>query len=317
MPVRLSGGPDAIFTPVRRSTSSSRGTPEARAECVVCRNVLGAQCEPTLCLMLCALVAIGALAQAQTATSSSGDLGQTLGSAFAGRRVVRQRRRWLVRKPFTSTAPSTRMRGGEPCRPLISCSWIPTTARRRPSAPRCAWSSMPAVSTSACSASTPSPTNCSATRCSGTSRSRPTIGSCLRSTRYLDGRTGYFFEINPSGAMGDGLIGVRSRAATGGASANKQWDGIWNARVRRTDRGWSAEVELPFRTFNFDADGVAWGINFQRTVRRKNEESLWAGHLRNQGLTPHVECGVAHRPRRSQSGCRSRRQAVRRRHDRR
>jgi hypothetical protein len=54
--------------------------------------------------------------------------------------------------------------------------------------------------------------------------------------------------------------------------------------VRRTDRGWSAEIELPFRTFNFDASSAGWGINFQRTVRRKNEESLWSGHLRNQGL---------------------------------
>ena len=102
---------------------------------------------------------------------------------------------------------------------------------------------------------------------------------------YLDGRTGYFFEINPSGAMGDGLLGgVPGGGGGGGGSANKQWDGIWNARVRRTDRGWSAEIELPFRTFNFDAGGAGWGINFQRTVRRKNEESLWSGHLRNQGL---------------------------------
>ncbi len=99
---------------------------------------------------------------------------------------------------------------------------------------------------------------------------------------YLDGRTGYFFEINPSGAMGDGLVGGVSGG--GGGNVNKQWDGVWTARVRRTDRGWSAEIELPFRTFNFAGGGADWGINFQRTVRRKNEESLWTGHLRNQGL---------------------------------
>ena len=32
---------------------------------------------------------------------------------------------------------------------------------------------------------------------------------------YLDGRTGYFFEINPSGAMGDGLIGAVASGAGG------------------------------------------------------------------------------------------------------
>lgn len=105
---------------------------------------------------------------------------------------------------------------------------------------------------------------------------------------YLDGRSGYFFEINPSGAMGDGLI-VPGR--NDNISVNKSWDGIWTARVRRSDIGWTAEVEIPFRTLNFARNAAAWGINFQRTVRRKNEESRWSGHARNQGLTRMASAG--------------------------
>jgi hypothetical protein len=104
-------------------------------------------------------------------------------------------------------------------------------------------------------------------------------------------RGGYFFEINPSGAMGDGLL-VPSAGGGGGGSTglgfgvtqSRAWDGIWLARVRRHARGWSAEVEIPFRTLNFDPEAAAWGANFQRTVRRKNEESLWTSFGRNQGL---------------------------------
>lgn len=96
---------------------------------------------------------------------------------------------------------------------------------------------------------------------------------------FMDGRTGYFFEINPAGLMGDGLL----RGSSGGM-VNKSWDGIWEARVHRGEHGWSAEIRIPFRTLNFDPARDIWGINFQRTVRRKNEESLWSGHLRNQGL---------------------------------
>jgi hypothetical protein len=108
---------------------------------------------------------------------------------------------------------------------------------------------------------------------------------------YLDGRTAYFFEINPSGAMGDGVLS--GGAAAGGDTAlNKQWDGIWTARVRRTSEGWTAEVQLPFRTLNFDPNGQSWGINFQRTIRRRNEESLWAGHQRNQGLFRMAHAGL-------------------------
>jgi len=92
---------------------------------------------------------------------------------------------------------------------------------------------------------------------------------------FLDERTAYFFEINPAGLMGDGLMG---------SGFNKSWDGIWEARVERGEWGWSAEIRIPFSTLNFDPALDSWGINFQRTVRRKNEESLWEGHRRNQGL---------------------------------
>ena len=108
---------------------------------------------------------------------------------------------------------------------------------------------------------------------------------------YFNQRSGYFFEINPSGAMGDGLLvpaaGGGGGGSTGlgfGVTQSRAWDGIWLARVDRHERGWTAEIEIPFRTLNFDPRAAAWGANFQRTVRRKNEESLWTGYGRNQGL---------------------------------
>ncbi len=108
---------------------------------------------------------------------------------------------------------------------------------------------------------------------------------------FHDGRTGYFFEINPAGLRGDGLIGGGGGRGGFGFGVNKSWDGIWNARVARRPDGWSAEIEIPFRTLNFNPSQDTWGINFQRTVRRKNEESLWTGHRRNQQLTRPVHAG--------------------------
>ena len=94
---------------------------------------------------------------------------------------------------------------------------------------------------------------------------------------FLDQQTGYFFEMNPSGLMADALL-------VAGRGQQRAWDGIWDAYVRRHDHGWTIELEIPFRTLNFDPTAPAWGINFQRTIRRKNEENLWTGHERNQGL---------------------------------
>ena len=104
---------------------------------------------------------------------------------------------------------------------------------------------------------------------------------------FLDGRTGYFFEVNPAGLLGDGLItGSGSRWGT-----NKDWNGIWDARVIVTEQGWSVEVAIPFRTLNFNPTLDTWGINFQRTVRRKNEDAKWSGYERNKQLTTPIHAG--------------------------
>ena len=101
---------------------------------------------------------------------------------------------------------------------------------------------------------------------------------------FNDNRTGYFFETNPAGLLGDGLI-------EGGGGFNKRWNGIWNIRTAIQPDGWSVEVRIPFSTLNFDPALQAWGINFQRTIRRYNEEILWNGWRRTEGLFRPVYTG--------------------------
>ncbi|MDP2379392.1 MAG: carbohydrate binding family 9 domain-containing protein, partial [Pseudohongiella sp.] len=68
-----------------------------------------------------------------------------------------------------------------------------------------------------------------------------------------DNRTGYFFETNPAGLLGDGLI-------EGVGGFNKRWNGIWNIRTAIQSDGWSVEIRIPFSTLNFDPSLDAWGI---------------------------------------------------------
>ena len=102
---------------------------------------------------------------------------------------------------------------------------------------------------------------------------------------FLNQQTGYFFEMNPAGLMADALMGP-------GGSNNREWDGIWNARVRQSEIGWTIEIDIPFRSIAFDPNAPAWGVNFQRTVRRKQEELLWTGYQRNQGLRRMANAGL-------------------------
>ena len=88
---------------------------------------------------------------------------------------------------------------------------------------------------------------------------------------FHDGRNGYEFATNPSGAKYDAQI------TNEGREINANWDGIWDVKTRVTERGWVAEIWIPFRTLRFaSADPQTWGINFRRKVRRLNEDSYWS-----------------------------------------
>ena len=107
---------------------------------------------------------------------------------------------------------------------------------------------------------------------------------------FNDQRSGYFFETNPAWVLSDAQL-IAASNSNAGTALNRAWDGIWLARVRRNDQGWTVEVEIPFRTLNFNPAGEVWGANFQRTVRRKNEDSVWTGWGRNQGLLDLTSAG--------------------------
>jgi hypothetical protein len=85
--------------------------------------------------------------------------------------------------------------------------------------------------------------------------------------------------------MGDAqLVPAPSLGTNFGVVQNRAWDGIWVARARRHDKGWTVEAQISFRTLNFDPNEDSWGANFQRTIRRKNEEIFWSAWGPNQGI---------------------------------
>ena len=58
---------------------------------------------------------------------------------------------------------------------------------------------------------------------------------------------------------------------------NKNWDASWTVRTRSGDFGWSAEFAIPFSTLRYDrGKAPVWGLNFQRNIRRRNEQAFWA-----------------------------------------
>ncbi|HEY9421684.1 MAG TPA: DUF5916 domain-containing protein, partial [Thermoanaerobaculia bacterium] len=87
---------------------------------------------------------------------------------------------------------------------------------------------------------------------------------------FNDRRNGYLFATNANGVRTDVLISDE------GDGYNQEWNGVWRAEARRTEEGWTAELEIPFSTLRFSSEQDTWGMNIRRMVRRKGEESYWS-----------------------------------------
>ncbi len=86
-----------------------------------------------------------------------------------------------------------------------------------------------------------------------------------------DDRNGVVFDINARGARRDMQLG------DDGAKRNREWDGIWYVKTQITERGWQAEIAIPFKTLRFGhEEHQVWGVNFQRKIRRKGETNQWS-----------------------------------------
>ena len=86
----------------------------------------------------------------------------------------------------------------------------------------------------------------------------------------VDGRRGYYFQVNAAAARLDGLV-------TGPESISTDWDGIWNAATQRTADGWSVEIRIPAQTLRFKWGQDHWGFNVQRYVARDLINLRWSG----------------------------------------
>jgi hypothetical protein len=86
---------------------------------------------------------------------------------------------------------------------------------------------------------------------------------------YLDGRSGYWFQIGPRGSIGDALVNEN------GKDFNKSWDGLWDGKARIIEDGWTAEMIIPYKTLSFKKGNTSWGLKIIRYIKRKSETSTW------------------------------------------
>lgn len=87
---------------------------------------------------------------------------------------------------------------------------------------------------------------------------------------YNDDRTGFSFTLTAAGVKGDEFI------SENGNNWDSSWNPIWYTATSRDDKGWTAEMKIPFSQLKFGAsDEQEWGLQMNRFFFRNQERSTW------------------------------------------
>ncbi len=93
---------------------------------------------------------------------------------------------------------------------------------------------------------------------------------------YYDRRSGYYFLVNVAGTLFDGTL-------SNDGFEDSSWDGVWKAKTRVDDQGWTVEMRIPYSQLRFQkADRYRWGVNFRRVIQRHNEENFLVYRPKNE-----------------------------------
>ncbi len=85
---------------------------------------------------------------------------------------------------------------------------------------------------------------------------------------FNDGVNAVEFMVSASGVQSDGKHT--------GNDGDPNWDGVWESAVNINEKGWVAEIKIPYSALRFsNSDIQNWGIHFFRQIRRYREWSSW------------------------------------------
>jgi hypothetical protein len=86
---------------------------------------------------------------------------------------------------------------------------------------------------------------------------------------FYDRRNSQIFIITPIGGIFDGQI------TNEGVPANPNWNPVWDRAVGRFERGWTAEMAIPFKSLRYKPGRAqVWGVTLFRMIRWKNESTV-------------------------------------------
>ena len=81
---------------------------------------------------------------------------------------------------------------------------------------------------------------------------------------FYDGRNGFQFNLSAAGGMRDGAVADERFLA--------DWNGVYDTKAIRDDKGWIGEMAIPFKTLRYPPGRQQiWHVQLRRLIRSKNE----------------------------------------------
>ncbi len=104
---------------------------------------------------------------------------------------------------------------------------------------------------------------------------------------FHDHRNSFRFQTNPLGTQADALI------TDEGNNTTSDWDEKWDVASRITATGWTTEFAIPFKSLRVpeSENGMVWGVDISRFIRRKNESTYWTNYRRGFDLSSMSQSG--------------------------
>jgi len=90
-------------------------------------------------------------------------------------------------------------------------------------------------------------------------------------------QTAYKFAVTASGVKAD------CRLLDDARNRDYSWDGIWFSSSKIYDWGFVVEMEIPYKSIQYDATITEWGLDFDRWMPVRNEDIYWCGYEESEG----------------------------------
>ncbi len=81
--------------------------------------------------------------------------------------------------------------------------------------------------------------------------------------------TAYHFDVNVAGVLEDAV-------RFNDTDYSSDWDGLWLGAAHRDGHGWTAELEIPFKTLRYEGGRSEFGFQVRRIIQRRQEIDEWA-----------------------------------------